>query len=111
MYVSVLSVLWWKLLTQTYYTKQLKHANIEKILVIRLPIHFWIDLGFVEVEVREFDLNSFTGIGVKIISARDVRWVRVGIPRATYRTLGGGSLSDILVAFGWNKKNRITISI
>lgn len=50
--------------------------------------------------MREFDLNSFTGIGVKIISARDVRWVRVGIPRATYRTLGGGSLSDILVAFG-----------
>lgn len=50
--------------------------------------------------MREFDLNSFTGIGVKIISARDVRWVRVRIPRATYRTLGGGSLSDILVAFG-----------
>lgn len=85
---------------------------IQIILVIRLPIHFWIDLGFVEVEVREYDLNSFTGIGVKIISARDVRWVRVGIPRATYRTLGGGSLSDILVAFGWNqKKIRITISI
>lgn len=48
----------------------------------------------------EFDLNSFTGIGVKIISARDVRWIRMGIPRTTNRTLGGGSLGDVLVAFG-----------
>lgn len=89
----------------------MKYVNIEKIFVICLFIYFWIDFGFIEVEVCEFDLNFFIGIGVKIISVCDVCWVRVGIFWVIYCIFGGGSLSDIFVVFGWNKKNWIIILI
>lgn len=65
---------------------------------------FCVQLRFVEIEVSEFDLHAFTGVGVKVVCTRDVCWVGVGIPRAADRPLGGGGLGDVLVTFSCQKE-------
>ena len=71
---------------------------------------FCVQLRFVEIEVSEFNLHAFTGVGVKVVGTCDVRRVGVGIPGAADRPLWGGGLGDVLVAFSCQKE-RLSLAV